>query len=335
MAVSSGSYTVGSSDDYATWALATADIANLTGDLTFTQRTAVTDTGGSSLTEDLGGFILKITSNASSKGDPTLGHLISVNHGSDQFNLPMAGSGTLEISNLKFKRLVSIGAVYEIKIRAWAASTTPVIKIHDILFDGNSKGGRAFYVNDNLSSNWDFRAWNCKGYGAHAYVFLTDVGGTGTIKWDNMVAYGATNTGFYCGNVAILTVTNCVAANITTSDFAFIVNAVGKNNASEDATAADANWGTGSGNVTSIVAADEFESLVNTEEDFLNIKEDAPNIKDGGTTPAISDNTAGIEGNPRPQSGGDFSIGANEYAKSGIGGHGWFRQVYEKEEFNN
>jgi len=140
MAVTSGSYTVGSSDDYATWALAMADIANLTADLTFTQRTAVTDTGGSAITEDKGAFTLTITSNASTKGDPTKGHLTSVDHGSSQFDFAMGGSGTLDISNLFFKRIAAAGSVYDIYLHGFASGTAPVIKIHDILLCLNRSG---------------------------------------------------------------------------------------------------------------------------------------------------------------------------------------------------
>jgi len=149
--------------------------------------------------------------------------------------------------------------------------------------------------------------------GGHGYIFLAGAGGTGTIKWDNLVAYGATSTGFYVGGVSNLTVTNCVGANSTSVDFSITASSTGNGNASEDGTAADVNWLSGADNDTGIVPADEWSSLVKTESDFLHIKPGAPNIETDGVATTIPDNNKGIETNIRPDGNGNYSRGPHQF----------------------
>jgi hypothetical protein len=62
MAISSGSYTVGSGGNYATFNAAFADIAaTLTGNLTLTLISDVTETAGITYVGNLNGYTLKLT----------------------------------------------------------------------------------------------------------------------------------------------------------------------------------------------------------------------------------------------------------------------------------
>jgi hypothetical protein len=95
----------------------------------------------------------------------------------------------------------------------------------------------------------------------------------------------------------------------------------GNNNASTNTSAN--NFGSGSGNEVNINLANEFVSTAIGNPDFCKVRNDGGGeCFDGGITPAITANTAGIRGTQRPQGNGDVSIGSDELPTTGGGGGG-------------
>lgn len=320
-AVSTGSYTVGTAGDYATWALAVADMANLTGHLTFTQISPVTETATSNATELLGGFTLTYTSDMPHNGDPTGGHLI--NDGTigatHLFVLGIEGPGAAEIKNLYFKKTANRTDLYSFIVTVGIA-TAFTSNFHDILMDGAGYSGSGFYAVDaTLAHN----VYNCVIWG---FSIVSNFG----IKFyyaqagdrvENCTVYNC-DIGCYTGN-HIMTVENCICASNNTDFSHTAVGTIGNNNASEDATAADASWASGSNNQINITVANEFENTTDTDSDFLKLKS-AGICHDGGKAPSIAGNDHGIRNNSRPHNVVDYSIGADEYASS------VFQDMYRK-----
>jgi phage baseplate assembly protein W len=142
-----------------------------------------------------------------------------------------------------------------------------------------------------------------------------------TLYVENCVADGATPAGGrgfqFIGN-GFKIVRNNVAINCATC-FNGMSLAQGYNNMSSDATAADVGWALGSGNVISVTAADEFESLTKIASDTYLLPKTTGNAKDGGSAPIIAENTHGaVVAIARPHDVNKYSIGGKEYPSSPV-----------------
>ena len=306
MAVSTGSYTVGSGGDYPTFlgaAGALADIANLTGDLTFTQISDITESDAAvAVDENLAGHTLTITSNGN--WTLTMGTDVAC-----RFHFEMEGPGTININDLCIVNTVdSANAKFYIVNIATACT----INIYNIKMDLGAASFYAMYLNDNTPTVncWN---WAVKGPAAVAGNGLgfNVIAGNVANKYENISCHGcAINAGGQGG-----TFKNCVAVatNGVTARFANLGAATGTNCASDDATNADGNWSSGSGNQTNITVADEFASTTFADDTFLKVKSGGV-CDDGGATPGIATNTTGIRGNARPSisDGASVSIGADQ-----------------------
>lgn len=324
-AVAAGSYTVGSGADYANWNAAMADIAaTLTGDLTFTQTSDTTETGTDIATVDLGGHTLMITNQSPHGGDPTAGYKSTISPAGTNYRviaLQLSGTGTAEVKNLNIKSASKTvtAASYTILV----STGGPNVILHDCLIDlsnitaNHSVLGFYVYDREGASASTSVHVWN-------SVVTAGSLGTAGFTGFSPAQAYSSVivvenctakmNNDDHGFDTGIITVRNCCAFGSTVC-FANINWANGYNNASSDATAADDNWSEGTGNKTGIVAATEFESTTSTDVNFVKVT-DAGVCHDGGTTPVISNNIAGIRGNRRPHSP-DVSIGADEFPSSG------------------
>jgi hypothetical protein len=120
MAVTAGSYTVGSGGNYATWYAALSDMYNqtLTGDLTFTQISDVTETQArGSMSPNLGGFRFTITSNSPHYGDITRGWKTTLNYNSSSaywlYPFQITGNNSIiEVKNLRFLCQTNAGTIF-------------------------------------------------------------------------------------------------------------------------------------------------------------------------------------------------------------------------------
>jgi len=270
--VASGSYTVGGGvgDDYATWAAAATDVAAiLTGDLTFTQTTATTEVANCLFSSaiDIKGYTLTLESNNPHYGDPTAGNLISLNGAIWGIWVDVsdtaATAGTVEIKHLYEKRVAAGGAtsMYECNGR----NVNINFSIHDCLADGNSiDGSRGQFRFSDARGTWE--CYNCVAWDGQYGYFVRD-GANKTIE--NCAAYSVQFGGFELWNLAC-TVRNCVSFDNGT-DYSNHVNATGRYNVSSDATATNANWGAGVGNIPNTAAAACVQSVDDTNSTFFDI----------------------------------------------------------------
>ena len=310
MAVTSGSYTVGSGGDYPTWggaAGATANIGNLTGNLTFTQITATTETARALiLSKNVGNFALTFDSDTPHNGDPTGGLITSYNYGGSEGFYTSAlvfGTGHVIWKNLYQKAIG--GSNLNNFISFEQASGNGRFYIEDILMDGNNKvtaavksfnvGASSFVKIKNVnvwdSANFSFELQSC----------------AGTATLENCNAYNGTTGYYHFGKAHVLN--NCTGDSNSNEDFASVNLSTGNNNSSGDASAANANWNAGANNIINQVTANCVESTSDTNSDFFNITESGP--WDGtGTTNTLT-RPYGIRGNVVPGPNGT-SIGVAE-----------------------
>ena len=308
LTVSIGDSTVGSGGKYATFAAAFTDIDNpggLTGDLTFTLISHVTETALALMTETFNGNTFTLRSTKPHNGSPIDGWLISWNH--DNFLLhvnPSTDGGNFEAKDLNIFSQFDVTALYS----ALRVDDVDTARIHDILIDGNGRDD-AFGLNLDFPTGV-FLVWNVVVWDLDRGVFVADVGTASRIE--NVTAYSC-RLGIDV-NSENLTLKNNYVTNSTTADFSLVGNATGNNNASLDTTAQDANWNSSSGNVTSIVLTDEVVDSVETVAEFFRLKTGG-SLDSGGTTASIPGNTDGNRkyGLSTSRDGATPSIGADEY----------------------
>lgn len=303
-AVSSGSYTVGSGGDYATWAAAVADLANLTGDLTFTQISATTEVAAATMTELLGGYTITYTSNNKPNGDPTAGWVTSMNANALCLHFNAASSsGVIDIDGLYFKSIATNTNIF-----AYVQSTgVTTFMVRNCMFDHNGKASRSAQSNDGSTILAWFNnvTWGSSSANPMMNAFLCAT----TSVIENNTVYDCPNAeGIDCANNALTIRNNACYGNAV--DFAQIGTATGYNNSDTDGTAANANWATGAGNRTGTAVAD-FVSVTDTDATFLDIAP-AGGLCEVGYTTLLAVNTSCIHERDRPNSRTTVSIGAAE-----------------------
>jgi len=315
-------YNVGVGQDYSDWfAAINALPSTLNDDYTFTQKTALAQTSvlqsnsyGKSV--NLNGHTVKFVTDSPHAGVFGDAHLNSFNPSSAGAMIGFyasGGSGLIEVENLAVRATggsVANGTVsFEL-----AASCTATVKVHDMIFDGNSQSHNFVQLVSNNASAAVY-AWNIVGVdgGDNAVRIIRN---NGTAGLENIWVSGCGYFGINCSSTAV-DVRNCISTGNSGADFANISAATGTNNLSGDATAANGNWASGSGNTANDSGiTDYFVSTSISSRYFLRVIEGtAP--ANGGTATAIADNTAGIRGNTRPRSGPLYSIGPDEFATLG------------------
>jgi hypothetical protein len=310
-AITSGTYLIGGDNpDYATCASFFADFGNLTGNLEGQVDGDVTETTTSLMTESLGGYEFKLTSNYPSYGDPTKGYKISHNFNEQLFNFQQEGSGTTIVEHLYIKTIYSLTNDYNHMIFS-AISTNFSLKIHDCMCDRNGEMGRSIVVYDSTLTGieiWGNTLWGGKDHASSIGIHIGQVGSGSKVENNSIKGY---KYNFDFGSQS-LTAKNNVGVDGITNDFRNIGSATGNNNASTDTTVANGNWSSGSGNQTSITKADEFMTLDDTSKYFFKVYQGGV-CYNNGTTPSITGNTIGSRGNTRPYDGSNYSIGSDEY----------------------
>ncbi len=136
MAISSGSFSMGSGGTYATPNTARADIdaGGLTGDMTLTLISNVVENVADDISDiPLNGFTLTITSDNKHKGVFGAGNIISL---ADQISFRVSGTGIIDFGFLQCD--FDSGAV---AVSFSVFSSGPTMKFHDNLIDGS--GGQS------------------------------------------------------------------------------------------------------------------------------------------------------------------------------------------------
>lgn len=343
MAVSQGSYTVGSGGDYSDWNAAKSDVAApLTGDLTFTQ---ISDTIESVdvlfVNLNLGGFTLELTSDTPHNGDPDAGHRALMG-AANFFGVQNCYNGTVKMYDMNI-RANAVGRSDEL-VYLYNASTSGLLTIlvYDNIFDSRSVTGVSSYHLVYMYSNSSVYAqpikmFNCKvvhptGNGRSGIYCATGQAVSELLIENTSVQNDPTaGTGCYGFQTnhanGSLILRNCVTTGFTLggSDYGYYngqSGAVAYNCMSEDGTATNPftfAWGTQSGCIANITPANEFTS---TDPDaggltYFEPKSTGQAAHDGDTTIQITENDHGANKTvDRPHtylSADKVSIGPNEF----------------------
>jgi len=281
------------SGDYGNWAeaMVSCNGQTLTGNLTFTQISNVTETAGTSWAgSNFGGYKLKLTSTVHN-GDPTQGYLTTLSFISSAnwiyFNAP-GGAGSVEISNLKFTYTTT--AIALIKDLNTASAS---YWIHDILItNGNGYGG---LIDSSSAASTVFN--NIAAYNI-SYI-LVNSSASDNVTFINLTIYTCT-TGF--PNIASGTYNLYNCAVFMAGTCYGTGYSVFQKCASQDASGSEAS-------LRSLTAANCFASLTNTDKNFLDVKINGPLWKTGYAILA-SGQTKDIRGRPLPTNiGTKYTIG--------------------------
>lgn len=310
--ITAGSYTIGPGvgDDYPTFAAFVAAFGTpFTGDVTGTQNGNVVENAVATITEDMAGFNLRLTSNASHEGDPTAGWSLSISHSGNTFELQQedtSGGSTCEVDSL---RIISNapGPTNARIFEVTNVSNAHIISIHDNMVDGNNKFHVGMLITDPSPSMHIYNnvMWDCTGSGGIYFTVSTD-----NNLIENNTIYSMNNAGMRFDNQNAIARNNAVFDN--GSDFSLIAGATGRYNACSDATGANANWDAASaGNIINQVAANCFEGTNDANANFLDITETGP-LDSAGEANGIVARTDCIRDRDVPNDGGNTSIGAAE-----------------------
>jgi len=255
-----------SGGDYSSWTAFWDDLGNLTGNITltvdpseFTENTAPAD-----VTENLGGYTLKVTAeDYLTETDGSSGPRIKFHDTSNNINavqLIFEGSGTVIIERLVIKHDGEGTKGFNGPVSRIATSNITFIERNCILIGNPNSteayGGYGFYIGVagavlNIYNNifFDFRgAQNNYTCG----IYINAAPGAGSFISNNTIVDCFGIAGIRLKSKSILAENNLCHNNYVNSttrqDFYEIGNATGYNNSSCDATAADGNWSTGSDN---------------------------------------------------------------------------------------
>lgn len=299
MSVTSGSYTVGSGGDYATWRDASIDCYNqtLTGDLTFTQISDVTETLPCyGLFVVFGAYTLIITSNKSHNGDPTKGWITTINYNDNYYdffviNGTAASSGYFKIYDLNLKISSPMGTLFHNK---YNKTTGPISYIYNNIVLSNANNyayfTRTYYGNCPYTYYFNNVLYNITqinemyfSIGARQYFY-------------NTTAYNC----LYGFHVKSNTLVNCAVFG---SDWCYsdITVTPIKCASSDD---------TGSSGLINLTDSKCFTSLDSTKSNFLDILQGGP-LWETGYASLSTGQTADIRGRSIPNKMGKYSIGAS------------------------
>lgn len=329
MAISSGSYTVGSGGDYATWKAAIDDMTTQTGDITLTQISDVTETAQINLDHNCNGFRVYCLSSVNHLGVyiGSLKTTYNFTGGSALFYL--VGANAIDTVRIIFRGLsflVQSATSGNAVIYAPATgATNRNVDLIGNLFNLNSLNISAFATGAVSDSTKRINAYNNKAFNkafsTTTYAFHSN--GVGC-TWENNIYYGTTGRGFALDGINVECYNNASYGEVGfVYNFSVSGDPVARNNASSDNSADDAL--TQSGNLINRVAAMDFISLDTSSADFLRLSP-ASGLARTGRTTTISGNTSGIRGNSRPGPDGAVSIGPDQVQATGsiIVGSGTF-----------
>ena len=224
-------------------------------------------------------------------------------------NLITNGPGTCNIKNLYFRRITTASGWPCIIINSTASAAN--YNVFDCMFDLNSLGDLCVWQRDSVHtiSLYNLTAWDNKKANWH---FLQDAGvGNVNSNYENITLLNSLGKGFTM-NGSIGNMRNRYAEG-GGNDFDGIGGMTGENNASSDTTAANANWSTGTNNLTSQPTS-EFESVTDTDSTFAKVK--SGTLSTAGTATQIAGNIAGSRGNTGGRTGATPSIGSDEFPAS-------------------
>lgn len=323
MAVTAGNYTVGSGGDYSNWAAAIADTDGLTGNLTFTQISDVTDNTAFTINIALNGYTLKLTSNKRHYGNFSGGWktTLSMNRTSNYCigitSTSKSAGAKIIIDGLNFDYTGTI-TNYAGTINLLSNTTAITHIISNSLF--SSAGLNIQHIRTGAAKSV-LNAHNVVAANSRHGIILVTVHTSTLIE--NCTFYGmqsaeeGKSSGIANYANAYVTIRN-IAAFGNSRDFTYsssytsgMGNALNYKCASSDGSGSEAG-------LINLTTADQFQSLDIADGDlFLKLKSTSVLIN-GGVVPSLDGNTEGIRGTPRPHDTDKYSIGADEFLVNDI-----------------
>ena len=312
---------VGVGETYETWAAALAYVAGLgpmseSHILRQVADTAETSTGTISI--DLNGFNLTIESDTPHGGDPTVGwKSTSATINAKVIGVGLTGVGIFEVKDLHIA-VNQIAGPFGIHVVPLDDSLKDVL-IHDCIVTNavlSVANAGVRVVPAVAVTTLTVKIYNIEASGFQTNIVVAPYQG-GNWLVENVTAVNSKLASFNFGGAAGGTAVcrNCIGHSALDVDFTGVAFVEGYNNASVDASAANANWLAGSGNQTLITLNDEFVSQTLNDANFLKLANTGV-CHDGGSAPSIVGNTEGIRDTARPH-GSLYSIGADEYGEVG------------------
>lgn len=322
-AVASGTYTVGTSGNYTTLALAWADAATtLTGDLNFVVNSNLSVSSGAYLKiTNLGGFTCSTYGDTAITGDPTVGRLLTLSTGGgDPLFIEDCHNGKTVLRDLRFVRSNNVDSTRGFIHARSNSATTAVWTCHVYNCFKNGNGNRARGVRLSGGSGLTFWChnvvvYNCAANGTSGgEAFLVNAsGGAGKIRFENCVAEGCYK-GFAGGSGQ--TIRNCYAFGNTVGDIADTTTSYFvRYTYTADATA-NGTFAAGSGgNIGSVSISGQLVSTSRTNANYLKLADaiSSPSLAmDGERVTVFQSPAVGIRGGDRPGAKGYWSIGVDQ-----------------------
>jgi len=307
--ISTGAASYGSAGDYATRALAYADVANLTGNLTFHQISATTETATASANEALNNYTFTDSSDSPHNGSLGGGYISTLNITDNMGIYNSMEGGTIRIAGLSLFRAATQATGTLGDIHVDGISTSLTVNIENCIVHGDGKSQICVKVADTDAT---LNMWNVYGINALTDIFKINVAAASDIE--NITSYASNGTdGVDASGCAAEFRNVLVIGTYSGGAYMSVSSATGTNTASTDATNENADWNSGTGNVSNIIIADELDDLIDLSPSMLHIKSTPVGVcATGGAAPSIAGNTTGIQGNARPHTGSVYSIGADE-----------------------
>lgn len=316
--ITQGNYTVGAGagDDYPTYGGAGgayAALGNLTGDLSFTTNSAITETATAMATINLNSFTLLNTAALLHLLNTLSGYVVSANFQGIIFDVECEGPGNYIHRNQHVKYL-SANAATNISFYVANIVTACNIILNDLLLDGNGRRGEyGIRINDNTPTLFVYNTtmWEMDIRGIYAAAVNANS------VFENITCYNTPGIGFHLVNQNA-TMINC-AGYANGTDFSGTGSATGINNVSDDATAANGNWNSGTENQINGTPANDFESVSDAGGANFLLPKTTGLLYGKGASPTIAGHTH--YGNGVAIVTGDVDIGAKGILRASSSAH--------------
>jgi hypothetical protein len=298
----SGNYDIaGGANHYASVYEFLVDIGNMTGDITGTVKGDTSEGSDAICTFQLNGHTLKVTVDPSGRHDGYAQDSDYIQtlatNGTQLAYLSFANTGTVEFEYLR--TVLGSGVSLNNVIRAYSTGYG-VVKAHHGLFDNNAGSDTCF----NMYSTYNDPCYIYSNIFYGGFLYAVTGAPAGSV-WENNSVTGCAIS-FSANSNAFTLRNNCTFNNTNANHYYLVGSATGYNNMDYGTTCEDGDFATGSGNVTGVTGANEFESFDPTSPDFFKPKSNS-RARDGGA--AVTYSTAGINGVTRQYP----DIGAYEY----------------------
>ncbi len=271
--ISSSNYTYGSGGNYATRALAYADVNNLTGNLTLTSVSDVTETSGAAINKNFGGFVFT---------DNGAGYVSTYNVNADSLTFTAATTAsTINLNNMIIDRSTStlMSALrYSLRFATGAAST---VNITNCFLNGRALNNTSMIRLD-TSSNFTINFIKSLITG---FSYGTDFGNTlsGTRVFENCTFVNNSIRAVSSNNQSV-TLNSCTFFNNGLNFQASPTNSVSNNCATDKASVGAA---TNNSPQVNLKLSEQFYSLDYLHPDFGRPKLGSA-CATGGATPTLS-----------------------------------------------